>query len=259
VFWRVSVEKKGLGAILIATNDHISPPRGLISTSLVEPLISDSNILSRVGVLILTMLSSIGRAAIRRTGARAFTRTNPHSPSIWQLQRNSPSKWRDQLAARPLFYRGFATATKTATKAATTKPKKPAAKTTKKPAKRPAKKVAKKQVAKPKRKPTLKKPVKKRVTTEKAKIRLEKTKKTAESRAVKETALLTPSNSLPKPLPANAYMVYMAEKTRSSGIDEGAKATERLTELAHKWKEISPAELEVIKSPASLCTHSRFF
>jgi outer membrane biosynthesis protein TonB len=204
------------------------------------------------------MLSTIGRAAIRRTGA--LKRTNHLPPRIWELQRNTLSEYRDPLAARLLFNRGFATATKTATKAANTNPKKPAQKATKKPAKQPAKKVAKKTVSKPKPKPKLKAPpkktpVKKRVITDIQKERLEKTKKTAAVTALKKTALLSSSVAPPKQLPDSAYFLYSSDL----GYKKGVSAVDHAKEKAAKYREISPAELEVNRIPAFLLTHSRFF
>jgi hypothetical protein len=180
------------------------------------------------------MLSTIGRAAVRRVVAGGAASTNRAFPSIWHLQHvgiyyDSKSSLKFHLSQG----RSYATATKAAPKPKTTKPKttKPKKAVAKKVVKKPAKKVArKKAVKKPKPKP--RKPAKKILTEEQA-------------RKVAVKDLKAKALSPPKQKPISAWTVLAAEYAKehaSSMPSTGWK------DASAKYKGLGPAELEVNRS-----------
>lgn len=187
----------------------------------------------------IIMLSSFGRAAIKRIGAgSSVVSTNRAYQSVWHLQRVNTS---DTSGEAPLhtqlalsLRRSYATTTKT-TRVSTTKAKKPVAAkagTSKKAAprkivKKPvAKKTKKKIAAKPKRNTTPKTKAKKTLTTEQ--------KKKAEIRALKTTALEPPASK-----PSSVWQVLLNETAREASFAVFVKTA------ATKYKSLSPEELEV--------------
>lgn len=175
------------------------------------------------------MLSTIGRAAIRRIGGGGVsTSTNRAFQSLWSLQRADYIQ-----KPETALHRCYATATKTVTKP------KPKAKTATKTAKpKAAKKVVKKKKPAPKKKkvalkkkPAVK-PKKKPVPlTEEQKLR-------AEIRELKVKALLAEE---PKALPLTAWNVLLTEESKLGGLS----ASVRMPAIAAKYKALSPEELEV--------------
>jgi hypothetical protein len=165
--------------------------------------------------------------------------TNSAFRSVWHLQYVGTFHHSKNSSALPKssFSRGrtYATATKGAPKPKTTttqkvKPKKAVAK---KPVKKPVKKIAtkKKIVKKLKPKGPVGRPRKKKVLTEDE-------KKKAAIKALKAKAL-----SLPKKLPQTAWTVLSSEYSKAhSGVSMGAGG---MVEAAGKYKNLSPAELEV--------------
>lgn len=180
------------------------------------------------------MLSSIGRAAIRRGGASASFASTNRAAQIFTLLRvnlfptanESESKSRQAVA----LVRLYATATKTVVKTKTTRSTKAKPKTkAKKPAKKPAKK---KKIAK---KTKAKKPKKSLRKTKK--VLTEDQKKRIQVRVLKEKAL-----TQPKKLPHTAWTVYLAEAMKGAGsITAGATAA------AARYKGLAPADLESLK------------
>ncbi|RDL41967.1 uncharacterized protein BP5553_01946 [Venustampulla echinocandica] len=181
------------------------------------------------------MLSSIGRAALKRSGAGAGAcqvSTNRVAQHARLLRiTNSPQgannlPGQDQLAFQ--FLRCYATATKVATKAPSkTTKSKSAGSTTK--AKKPAKKVAKKPKA-------VKKPAKKVLT--------DKQRTAASIRDLKAKALTPPPNK-PSTVWQLIFQESMKSKTREGGISDTAR------EAAAKYKSLSPAELETYNHKAN--------
>ena len=187
------------------------------------------------------MLSSIGRAAIKRVGAASSrTSTSQIFRGFWHLQRVETSKHADPAPISAHIYsssrRSYATATKTtktrAKKPTTAKPKTKAA-AKKKPAKTAPKK--KKVAAKPKPK----KRIKKTLTAEE--------KEKAQVKELK-TIMLSP----PKNKPSSAWHLVMAETVSAKANGKAGlngEQKERLSsaakEAAAKYKSLSPEELEV--------------
>lgn len=180
------------------------------------------------------MLSSIGRAAIRRVGAGAsHPSTNRVLQSLRHLQRVDKS---NNVASNSALYqfftsfrRSYATttqATKPKTKTSVTAKAKPKTKTAapKKPVKKAVKKKA---VAKPKPKA---KPKKKVLTDEQ--------KQKAELKALKATAL-TP----PKGKPSTAWMVVLSEMMKKAAATPGG-TTSVAKEAAARYKSLTTEELE---------------
>jgi len=175
------------------------------------------------------MLSTIGRAAVRRVVARSPQSTNRAFQSIWHLHHVGASQNPSNTSTRPnvpsSIARSFATATKAApktktTKATTTKPKKTA---TKKAVKKPTKKKAT-----PKPKPKVRKPVKKVLTEEqKQKVVLKELKAKA----------LSP----PKKKPQNAWTVLASQYAKENGPNMSSGG---MKEAAAKYKSLSPEQLE---------------
>ena len=186
------------------------------------------------------MLSSIGRAAVRRVVAPSPQSTNSAFRSVWHLQHVGSfhhPKGSSALDKSCLSLgRGYATATKAAPKSKTTatksaKSKKPVAK---KAAKKPVKKTA------TKKRKTVKKLKSKPVGRPRKKIPTEEDKKKAVVKALKAQAL-----AIPKKQPWTAWMVFNAEDSRANPVSV-ANAGPRMTDAANRYKSMSPAELEVI-------------
>lgn len=192
------------------------------------------------------MLSSIGRAAVRRVGAGACQKsTNRVLQSKWNLQRVAESNNVDSAFALRQFslslLRSYATttqATKPKTKTSTTAKAKPK---TKKAVGRPKNPVKKAVARKPKRKVAAKPKAKprKRVLTDKQKETVQKKKQTAALKALKATAL-TP----PKAKPATVWTVVLSE-TVKNGAGGGGPIGLHSREAAAKYKSLTTEELEV--------------
>ena len=91
--------------------------------------------------------------------------------------------------------------------------------------------------AKPKAKSRTKKPL-----SEAAKSRLEKKKKAAEVRKLKERALSPPSSSARG---NNTWTAFLAERKGSSDLTGGGSITDRVAPLRAKYRALSPAQREV--------------
>lgn len=190
------------------------------------------------------MLSDIGRAAIRKTGARVGTSnasTNRVFQSIWRLQRVDRSRKVDNAADRtqlPLSLRRLYATTTKATQTAVPKPKRVATTTTKvkKPGKLPKKAVKKPAAKKPKKKaaikpkPKPKKKIKKVITPEE--------KEKTSLKALKAAAL-----SPPKQKPSTAWKVLVSE-IAAEKAGSGGTASLWSKEAASKYRSLSPQELE---------------
>ena len=191
------------------------------------------------------MLSSIGRAAIKRVGAGASHKsTNRVLQTILHLQRvarsNNVGSTYNLCQSSLSLLRSYATATlaaktKTKTSAATTKPKTKKA-APKKPVKKAVKRKPKRKVAakpKPKAKP------KKKILTPKGKERAAKQKQIAELKALKAAALTPPKH---KAITAWNVLLHetMAKKTMTAG---GIGLVTK--EASAKFKALTAEELEV--------------
>lgn len=183
------------------------------------------------------MLSTVGRAAVRRVVAPGPQSTNSAFRSIWHLQYVGTFHNPKSSSALPKtsfsLGRSYATATKVAPKPkkTTTKTVKPKKAVAKKAVKKPLKKVAKKKKAVKKLKAKPRGRPKKVLTEEEA--------KKAVLKDLKAKAL-----SLPKKLPQTAWVVFAAEESKANRTDpRGGSA---LVEAAAKYKSFSPTELEVI-------------
>ncbi|TVY13865.1 Non-histone chromosomal protein 6 [Lachnellula arida] len=190
------------------------------------------------------MLSSIGRAALRRGGAGArYASTNRAALSIWSLQRVNVSRGANEINTKSQlaisFPRSYATVTKTVTKPKTTvtkttkttkttkaKPKTKAKKPVKKPAKKPAKPKAKKAT--------------KKVLTEDQKLRVD-------VKSLKEKALSPPTAGAD-----TAWSIVLQQEIKqgaggpgSGGLSNSAK------NAAAKYKALSPQEKESLNQKAS--------
>ncbi len=187
------------------------------------------------------MLSSIGRAAVRRVVAPGPQSTNSALRSVWHLQHVGSFHHRNVGSAldKSCFSLGRAYATapeaapkpkKITTKSA--KSKKPVAqKAAKKPVKKTATKKKKKAAKKLKSKP---------VGRPRTKILTDVDRKKAVVKALKAQAL-----AIPKKLPWTAWMVFNGEDARAHPVSI-ANAGPRTTDAANRYKRMSPAELEVI-------------
>ncbi|KAH7403384.1 hypothetical protein BKA64DRAFT_668940 [Cadophora sp. MPI-SDFR-AT-0126] len=188
------------------------------------------------------MLSSIGRASVRRVVARGPQSTNRTLQGLWQSQRVDTLRNDNNASTPPRFsfslQRAYVTDAKVATKpkaskTTTTKPK------TKKVAKNPVKKAVKKPAKKPvKKKAAAKKPVKKpkKVLSEAQKLRIENSKRLEKLKALKEAAL-----EAPKSKPSTAWTVILSELAKENA---GAAAIATTPLAASKYKSLSAAELE---------------
>jgi len=179
------------------------------------------------------MLSTIGRAAVRRVVAPGPQSTNSAFRSIWHLQ--NVGAFHNQKISSTLRKtsfspgRTYATATKVAPKSKTTTK---TAKPKKKPVAKKAVKKAVKKVVK-KLKPKLKaRPPKKKILTE------EEAKK-AVVKDLKAKALI-----LPKRLPRTAWTVLATEFSKANPTNP--RVASAMVEASAKYKSLSPAELEVI-------------
>ncbi len=208
------------------------------------------------------MLSSIGRAAIRRAGIGG---RQPSSGRVgewtWQLQRvyiaQTPY---DATQAHPTceprvlcsFRRSFATTTKAAPKPRATRANtKAKTTTTKKPA---AKKKAGKPKAKPKKVAAKRKTPVKKVLTEEQKAKRALVKAKIELKALKIAALLDE----PKKLPATAWSVLFVEDVKARKSSGGASfsgVTGVASDAATRYKNLEPSEREV-RSPCSFLRNS---
>ncbi|RDW88839.1 hypothetical protein BP6252_00871 [Coleophoma cylindrospora] len=188
------------------------------------------------------MLSSIGRAAVRRVGAGVSRPaiTNNAARYLSQLQRVHSFKLSRDTSRNPQTSlrarRSYATATDAAKPKAT---KATAKKTTKKT-------TTKKSVAKPKKKKVAAKKKaapKKKVLTEEQKAALKEKKSVQKSKddlkALKATSLIKeqPKNAAP----GTAYMCLVKEMMSSRGTQP---VTAMMAEAAKKWKSLSPSEIE---------------
>ena len=179
----------------------------------------------------MTMLSSIGRAAVRKVVAEAPQSTNRAFQSIWHLQRVKRLQNVDNASAHPRLGFSFRRSYVTATKAA---PKKKS--TAKQGAAKPkAKKAAPKKVVKK----AVKKKVVKKTKPKAKKVLTEQQKTRADVKKLKETALATP-----KRLPSTAWSVVLDEATRGSAGGPSSIGSAATTAAA-KYKALTPAELEV--------------
>lgn len=186
------------------------------------------------------MLSSIGRAAVRRVVAPGPQSTNSAFRSVWHLQHVGSFHHPKGSSAldKSCFSlgRAYATATKAAPKSkkTTTKSAKPKNPVAKKAAKKPVKKTATK-----KKKKAVKK-LKSKSVGRPRKILTEEDKKKAVVKALKAQAL-----AIPKKLPFTAWMVFNAEDARANPVSV-ANGGPRSADAANRYKSMSPAELEVI-------------
>jgi len=183
------------------------------------------------------MLSTIGRAAIRRVGAGAnASSTNRVLQSGWHLQRLDRSQNAENAfhANFVPLARQYVTASKTTqtkkprAKAASNSGPKPKSKLKRAP-KAPAKKAPKKKVAK--------KVVKKKAKVVKKKVLTPEQQTRQKIRELKKVALSAPTRK-----PETAWMV-MLDETRS-GAAPGESQTVMKTASA-KYKSLSPEELQV--------------
>lgn len=196
------------------------------------------------------MLSTIGRAAIKRIGGSHIS-TNRILATIWQLQRvegqQNVESSLGSLSASSLARRLYATASK-ATQTKPTTSKKPATKAVsakKTAAKKPAAKKPAREVAK--KKPAAKKPVKKAKAKAKPKPKLKPKKKVVltpsqivrkKIRELKVTALI---GKEPAIKPNSAFQILLQENSKSvKNIIENVRQT------AVQLKSLSTAEFEVI-------------
>jgi hypothetical protein len=183
------------------------------------------------------MLSTIGRAAIRRVVAPGRQSTNSALRALRHLQCIGTLQHAEGSSAlpRPSSYpgRSYATATKTASKSksATTK--------TAKPKKKPsAKKVVKKPVKKVAKKKKVVKKLKAKPRGRPRKIPTEEEKKKAALKVLKATAL-----SPPKQKPQTAWTVLAAESAKAN---PSAQLGSEMKAASTKYKSLTPAELEVL-------------
>jgi len=194
--------------------------------------------------LTVTMLSNIGRAAIRRVGAgTSDLSTNRALQKIWLFQQVTISNDSKNASNRPQFSfslrRSYVTASKgtqtakpRAKKSTTTAKSKTAKKTSpKKAAKKPKKKAA----AKPKAKRSVKK-----VLTEAQKEKAAEVEAKAQIKDLKAKALLSP----PKGKPATAWNLVLSELSAADTSSVKISIPEIAKEAAVKYKSLSPEELE---------------
>ena len=198
------------------------------------------------------MLSSIGRAAIRRVGTG-----QSHAASVrvgewtWQAQRVCValgSYDAIKIHSRPesrfvhSLRRSYATASKTTPepreKKATAGAK---STTTKKSSRAKPKKAAAKPKAKPKKKAATKRV--KKVLTEEQKAKRAEVKARLELREARATALL----SGPKQLPASAWMVLVVEemKEAKAKMGESFLIKNAMPNVTARYKNLGPSEREV--------------
>jgi hypothetical protein len=189
------------------------------------------------------MLSTIGRAAVKRVVAGGTQSTNQALRSIWHIQRvdsthnalNTPAGAQFALPIRRLY----ATTTKAAPKS---KPKNSATKAKPKAKKAAPKKKVVKKVVKKKTKPKAK-PVKKvkKVLTEEQKSKLAATKARAHLKELKEQALSPPLHTS-----VSAWQVLLTEVSkRPQPAGQKGDIGSVSKEASAKFKSLTPAELEV--------------
>jgi uncharacterized membrane protein YqiK len=200
------------------------------------------------------MLSTIGRAAIRRVGAGASHAQQGRVGELtWQLQRVCIARSSYEASdAHSTRRSGVTYSTRRSYAAAAKSPGPPRAKktttkakstTTKKTASGSAKKATTRKAAKPKKKVAAKRPAKKELTAEQVAKRAE-VKAKAQIKELKAAALL----SGPKTLPASAWAVVFAEDVKHKKSEMGtsfAGVTNIVKEAATRYKNLDSAEREV--------------
>lgn len=200
------------------------------------------------------MLSSIGRNAVRRVGVGQPQASSARvSELTWQIQRVSialissdATKVRSRLDTwfTHSFRRTYATATKVASKSRAKKAI-TAGKdvTTRKSTRGSAKEAVAKPKAKSKKKKvaTKPKPRVKKVLTEAQKSKRAEVQAKVELKALKTTALLSP----PKPLPATAWSVLVAEMLKGQAGQGFPGLTKSIGDIATRYKNLDPSNREV--------------
>jgi hypothetical protein len=195
------------------------------------------------------MLSTIGRAAVRRVVAGGPQSTNRAFHSIWQVQRATLSKDGDD-GLLFIYRRSYATATKAVAKPKSKSTTATKAKMTAKPS---AKKTATKKATKVAAKRAVKKPVKKKIVAKPKKpIRKVLTPEEKERKVI--TALKKQALSIPTRKPDSAWMVYIAEQLKKVDGTPGGLAT-KMPVICQAYKNLSPAELEV-RIACQPCIHT---
>ncbi|EKD15905.1 HMG box protein [Drepanopeziza brunnea f. sp. 'multigermtubi' MB_m1] len=181
------------------------------------------------------MLSSIGRAAVRRVAARGPQSTNQALQSS-RLRRVEITQGNVSTQSRsPLnLQRSYATATKVVAKPnpkTIAKAKSKAQTVPKKAVKKAVKKPVKKKVAK---KPAVKKSAKKVLTdAQKEKLKVAKARK--QLRELKKTAL-----SIPTAKPHTAWLIFFSQELKKDPGSGSAKCLE----ISTRYNNLSPSELE---------------
>ncbi|KAL3427782.1 HMG box protein [Phlyctema vagabunda] len=206
------------------------------------------------------MLSTIGRAAIRRSGAGAshIVPKTTSARSIWYLHRTNSSRSTSNITNRPQFVsiprRNLATASEGTRKPATKSAKRPAAKkpTAKKAA---AKKTATKETSK---QPAAKTPKVKRAPVtkvltekqkEKAAVQRAALRTKAKLQKLKETALVL---SEPKGSTRHTpWTIFMQEQKKFYAANEKITLIETLPALANAYKNLDAAEREKLNHRAN--------
>ncbi|KAE8453708.1 hypothetical protein EG329_009219 [Mollisiaceae sp. DMI_Dod_QoI] len=193
----------------------------------------------------MIMLSTIGRAAVRRVVARGPQSTNRSLQSVWQLQRVAAVEQADKTSSRShaLFQsrRSYATTTKAAPKSKSKSKSTTAAKPKTK--KAPVKKAVKKP-AKRKRPVLKKKPVKKPVKPKK--VLTEAQKENIVLKKLKTTALTVPTFK-----PATAWLVFATERVKEQTKNTKTGAAPVMKGIAENYKSLSPSELESLNHAAN--------
>lgn len=189
------------------------------------------------------MLSTIGRAAVKRVVGGGTQSANQALRSIWHIQRVDSTQNPFNTSAGPQFTlpirRPYATATKATPKL---KSKKTATKAKPKAKKAAPKKKVVKKVVKKKTKAKAK-PVKKvkKVLTEEQKSKLAATKARAHLKELKEQALSPPLHTS-----VSAWQVLLTEfSKRPQPAGQKGDIGSVSKEASAKFKSLTPAELEV--------------
>ncbi|KAI0432964.1 hypothetical protein F5Y09DRAFT_114201 [Xylaria sp. FL1042] len=189
------------------------------------------------------MLFSIGRSAARQLASTALATSSARSVvfrAATKVHFGAPGLYR----RFPQAVRGFATAgqpKKASTSAGTkkTSAKKPAKKSTSKTKAKPKSKAQPKSKSKAKAKP---KPKAKATKARKAKKPIsEERKAILDRQQLKRNALFTE----PKLLPAQAWLVYVAEQTQ--GL-KGERAIDKMPAVSQEYKNLSSSEMQRLKS-----------
>ena len=190
------------------------------------------------------MLSSIGRAAVRRVGAGVSQQSTNRVflQSLWQLERADKSNNADSIFTQRPFYLSLRRSYATTVKATVPKSEVSiAAKPTAKPKKAAPKKSAKKAVKKkPKKKLATKSKVK---AKPKKKVLTDEQKKRATLRALKLTALTPPTLK-----PRSTWLAFLKKFNEDNKSSAASGATKAKDASVH-FKSITTEELEVSKRP----------